>query len=119
METLLAQPSVDESKVDLNQMVNKVINHLTESISKKILLGVQSILENHQPKQIVEKTEYLTQQETCNRLKISRSTLFQREKKGLIKRDGFNGRPLYSVKHIEEYLKTTDSSIETYDFDNI
>ncbi|WP_298902454.1 hypothetical protein [uncultured Psychroserpens sp.] len=115
MEALPAKLFIEESKIDLNQIANLVINHITESVSKNIIYSVKELLENHFPKQ-EEKIEYYTQKEAMDRLKISRSTFFQRERRGIIERDGWNGRrPLYSIKQIENLLNDPEY-IGTYNF---
>ena len=117
METLTVIPILEKSQIDLKQITNFVINYITESVSNNILSGIKEMLENNFPKQ-EERAEYYTQQEAMERLKISRSTFFQREKRGIIERDGQSGRrPLYSVKQIEDLIKDTDY-IGTYNFNN-
>ena len=108
-KTLSTELFIEESKIDLNQIANHLINSLTNKITSQVLSGVKNILDNHFPEPQEEKTEYLTQKEAYKRLGISRSAFYQREKQGYLKRDGSNGRPLYSVKQIEEYLKKLDS----------
>lgn len=109
METLPAEIIQKDAKVNFNQIINQLLNILSNQVVEKLMEEVKLFHHNNTKKEEEKKPEYYTQREAYERLGISRTSFHRRIKSGEIKADGSNGRPLYSVKQIENYLKTVDT----------
>lgn len=83
------------------QIIQTTPQELEDLISKLLEKHTEQIKESVKPK---EKSEYLTQKEVCELLKISRSTVYLWTKSGKLKTYSIERKMYYKRKEVEAAL---------------
>ena len=92
-------------------LVEQILENLSENIAQRVMNKVAGFLESVQPNPQEEKEEYYTIKETCEILKVSRTTLHNWNKREVFVSDAWKGRPMYTKSNIERFLSGKEPTL--------
>lgn len=101
--TLVNQPPIEYLSI-----IENILEHLSNRVAEKVLDSISDTIEDLADKANPAKEEYYTINETCEILKISRTTLHNWNKRGVFTSDAWKGRPMYTKTHIDNFLHSKE-----------